>query len=54
MVKDAVTGAQALSSITLRGSIERIMETTGVHGYVLDALAWLPPEVVLVLDNYKV
>ena len=39
MVKDAVTGAQALSSITLRGSIERIMETTGVHGYVLDALA---------------
>lgn len=54
MVKDAVTGAQALSSITLRGSIERIMETTGVHGYVLDALAWLPPEVVLVLDNVHI
>lgn len=55
MVKEAVTGASSLSSITtLRGSIERIMETTGVHGYVLDALAWLPPEVVLVLDSVHI
>ena len=30
------------------------METTGVHGYVLDALAWLPPEVVLVLDSVHI
>lgn len=55
MVKEAVTGASSLSSITtLRGSIERMMETTGVHGYVLDALAWLPPEVVLVLDSVHI
>ena len=55
MVKEAVTGASSLSSsTTLRGSIERMMETTGVHGYVLDAVAWLPPEVVLVLDSVHI